>query len=503
MHKDNYIIEMNHITKRFGGTLALDDASLFVKKGEIHALVGENGAGKSTMMRILAGASIPDQGIIQVHGSQVHFNSIRDALLKKGIGMVFQEGALIPTISVAENIFMLQEAVGTGARPVNWRAIVTKAKEILQELGVDLDVSLDAEEYSLEERCLVEVARNLVMNVQILILDELGATLTFTEMENVFRVLLQLKEKGCTVIFISHRLEEVMGFADRVTVFRKGKDVATLTKEEVTQDKLVSLMTGGIIDYSRRGKETVKGEPPVLSLNGLRIGETDINLHLYPGQIIGLAGVTGSGRSELLRTIFGLERRPGKFIVRGKETAIRTPLEAINHRIGYLPKERKLEGIISDESIIVNTTCMLINSLQKNLFLNKQQEIQITSECMERFSVVYGTLENNIEALSGGNQQKVLFSRLLCAGIEILLCDEPTRGVDIGARQFIHQQIIEHVRNGGAVIISSSELPELIKLCDQILVMRKGSVVAEFAGEKVNEEQIIAAMCSDQKTDRR
>ncbi len=498
MEQDNYIIKMDKITKRFGGTLALEEASLFVRKGEIHALVGENGAGKSTLMRILSGACITDKGTIQIQGKDVALRSSKEALINYGIGMVFQEGTLVPTISVAENIFIPQEAIGSGARLVNWASIIKKAKEVLNELGVNINVQLDAGEYSLEERCLIEVARNLVMNVRILILDELGATLTASEMSNVFEILLKLKDKGCTIIFISHRLEEVMDFADSVTVLRKGKNVSTLERNEVTHDKLVELMTGGVVDYSRKEKEVVAHETPLLRLENFQIkGGNKINLNLFPGKIIGLAGVAGSGRSEMLRAIFGIDPYKGKIFINGHEATIHNPMHAIAYRIGYLPKERKLEGIISDDSVVLNTTCMSLKLISKSGFLIRQKEIELTKEGVEKFSISCGSIENVIDSLSGGNQQKVLFTRLISAGTNILLCDEPTRGVDISSRQLLHEQILQHAIRGGGVIISSSELPELFKLSDLVVVMRKGTVVGQYSFEEVNEEKIISAMCSD------
>jgi ABC-type sugar transport system ATPase subunit len=486
------LLEARGISKSFPGVRALSRVDLDVRRGEVHALLGENGAGKSTLMHILAGVFRPDEGVMRMAGREVRFHDAR-AAQEAGVAMVFQERSLAGPLSVAENVFF-------GRQPVRRWGIVDKAKlhkqtrEILDDLGIAIDPATPLEHLSPAQQQMVEIAKALSLDACLLVLDEPTSTLTETETAVLFRVIKRLKQRGAGIVYISHRMGEVFQICDRMTVLRDGVCQGTFLKEEVTQDELISRMVGRKPGFERtaRTKRAAEGTPAI-EVRDLSDGRLVKNVSFVAraGEITAFAGLAGSGRTELAMSIFGA--RPmisGTIFVHGRPVKIRSPIDAIAAGVGYLPEDRKESGLFLEMSVAANVTAASLNRFGDWWLNDKAMERQ-TAAMASQMRLTTGTRGRKVQELSGGNQQKVILARWLLVRPPILIADEPTRGIDIGAKQEVHQLLRGLADEGTAVVLISSELPEILAVADRILVMREGRLVGEVPRDGATEENIM------------
>ncbi|PLR76704.1 D-xylose ABC transporter ATP-binding protein [Bacillus sp. V3-13] len=483
-------MELENISKAFQGVQALSDVSLKIHGGQIHCLVGENGAGKSTMIKILAGYYKPDQGEITIDGHQVSFSSPRDSK-NHGISVIHQELLLVPHLTVAENI-SLGDWPKNNRKMINWKNMKKRAEDALNKLGANVDPEAKVSSLSTGEQQLVEIARSLSMETKVLILDEPTASLSESETQRLLQLVKNLRNKGLAILYVSHRLEEVFELADMITVFRDGKLVASAAKKEITPNNVVRLMVGR--DVSLERTRAVKHGKKVLEVRNLkRSGAVeDVSFDLHEGEILGLGGLVGSGRTEIFRCLFGVDPiDSGDIIINGKETQIKSAMDAINLGIGFVPEDRKTQGLVLSGSVKDNASLSILNRIKKFGWINKQREKEIVQSYKEQLRIKTPTLDTSVISLSGGNQQKVVLARWLATNPKILLLDEPTRGVDVGARAEIQSMIENLVSKGLAIIIISSDLMELLALSDRILVIREGRNVAELTGDKITKEEVL------------
>jgi rhamnose transport system ATP-binding protein len=484
----------SHLTKSYAGVRALADASLDVRAGEIHALVGENGAGKSTLVRVLTGATSPDSGTVVIDGHAVErFTPIEARRL--GVVAIHQHPALFPDLSVAENLALGAEAGGAFSR-VDWPARRAHAREALARVGADIDVDREAASLSLPEQQLVEMARALGVRARLLILDEPTASLTPREVDRLFDLLKDLRAGGVAIVYISHRLEELPRLADRVTVLRDGRTVATHAMVEVDAAALIKLMVGREV-ASVFPKRQVAIGVPVLEVEGLssrEAGVSDVSLTVRRGEIVGLAGLVGAGRTELARVLFGLAARDtGSVRIAGRDVRPRSPEQAISSGVAYLPEDRRRHGVVLDLPVSSNLTLASLALVSRHGLLDRAAERATASRLVEALSVKTASLETPVRELSGGNQQKVALGRWLARAPDLLILDEPTQGVDVGAKAEIHRLIGDLAAQGMGVLLISSELLEVMGMSDRILVMRHGRLVAEFDRATADAESVMAA----------
>lgn len=494
MKESNYELEMKNITKRFGGVLALSDVSLTVRHGEIHALIGENGAGKSTLVKILAGACKKDSGSIWLNGEQVNIAAPKDAK-QLGIAVIYQEFMLAPDLSVAENIYL--DEMGSGKLFLHWREMRQNAKKWLEKLGFDdIDPRTKVRDLSVAYQQITEICKNLMHNSRILVLDEPTAVLTFTEIQKLFQVLRQLRKEGVSIIYISHRLDEIFELSDRITVLKDGKYVDTVDTPSISKEQLVTMMVGREISQMFP-KRNVKIGEEVLRVKGLYAGKTVQNVSFYvrSGEILGFSGLVGSGRTETMRAVFGADKKErGEITYLGEKVTFLDCRSAINHGFGMLPENRKEQGLLLDQSIRINSTLTVLNKkISKAGFLLHGKEKNFVRELLGSISTKYGSTEDKVSSLSGGNQQKVSLAKWIAADCRCIVLDEPTRGVDVGAKVEIYELIAQIAEQGVAVIMISSEMPEIIGLCDRVVVMRQGKVTGEFSKEEITENNLIKA----------
>lgn len=494
MKESNYELEMKNITKRFGGVLALSDVSLTVRHGEIHALIGENGAGKSTLMKILAGACKKDSGTIWLNGEQVNIAAPKDAK-QLGIAVIYQEFMLAPDLSVAENIYL--DELGSGKLFLHWREMRQNAKKWLEKLGFDdIDPRTKVRDLSVAYQQITEICKNLMHNSRILVLDEPTAVLTITEIQKLFQVLKQLRKEGVSIIYISHRLDEIFELSDRITVLKDGKYVDTVDTSSISKEQLVTMMVGREISQMFPKRNAKIGEE-VLRVKGLCAGKTVQNVSFYvrSGEILGFSGLVGSGRTETMRAVFGADKKDsGESTYLGEQVTFRDCRSAITHGFGMLPENRKEQGLLLDQSIRINSTLAVLNKkISKAGFIPHRQEKNFVRELLESISTKYGSTEDKVNSLSGGNQQKVSLAKWIAVDCRCIVLDEPTRGVDVGAKVEIYELITQIAEQGVAVIMISSEMPEIIGLCDRVVVMRQGKVTGEFSKEDITENNLIKA----------
>ncbi len=489
------ILELNHITKTFPGVTALDDVHFDIHPGEVHALLGENGAGKSTLIKIASGVYQPDAGEILVQGEIVRFGSPHDAQAH-GIATIYQELLLYPELSVAENIFM-GHAPRTRLGAVDWPAMRTKAQEILASLNIyDMDVTRKVGSLTVGNRQRVEIAKALSMNARVLIMDEPTAAITEADVERLFSTIELLKERQVGIVYISHRLNEVFVIGDRVTVLRDGRYVGTEPMEGMTEDRLVGMMVGRTIDNMFPKLDVQPGEV-VLEVRGLTRGRMvrDVSFQIRQGEIVGMAGLVGAGRSETAQTIFGFTpAQSGTILVEGREVTIKSPAEAMRHGIAYLPEDRGTQGLIRPMTLCENTSMTTLQRLSRATFINRQKELALAQSTIEKLSIRAYSPFQIVGKLSGGNQQKVVVGKWLATSPRVLIVDEPTRGIDVGAKAEIHRLISELAQQGLAILMISSELPEILGMSDRILVMREGRLVAELSRAEATQENIGMAM---------
>ena len=497
MNEENVFIELKNIRKIFPGVVALENVNFDVRYGEVHALVGENGAGKSTLIKILGGAYQPDGGEIFIEGKKISISSTSMAQHLK-IAVIYQEFNLIPELSVAENIFIGREPK-IGKTFINWNKLNYDAAEILKKLDIDINPRKFISDLSVAEKQMVEIAKSLSMDARLIIMDEPTATLTEKEVVKLFSIIGELRKKGVSIVYISHRLDEAFRLSDRITVLRDGKKIETKKTSETNQDEIVSLMVGKIVkDYFAGKKEKTTDRDIVIEVKNYNIADYvhNVNFKLYKGEILGLAGVLGSGIHHLLRSLYGAaQKTEGEVFFEGKSVDIKNASEAIKLGIGYVTEDRKGEGLLNDMSVLQNISIIIIKFLTffKGIFIRQKKELDVFNKIAKELDIKYANINQRIIYLSGGNQQKVVMGRTLVSNCKVLILLEPTRGIDVGAKAEIHKIMVELANRGISIIMTSSELPELVNLTDRCLVLYKGKLVAEFNRENMNEEKLVAA----------
>ncbi|MDR5009580.1 sugar ABC transporter ATP-binding protein [Agrobacterium fabacearum] len=488
------ILNMTNIHKAFGPVRALRTAAFELRRGEIHALAGENGAGKSTLMHIIDGILQPDGGEILLDGKPVKISS-PNAANRLGIGFVHQEIALCPEISVAENMFM-SETGQSKSWFMNYRDLGKRAATILKEIG-DIDPASRAGDLSISQQQIVEIAKALTLDCRILILDEPTAALTETEAQTLFRIMHRLAERGIAIIYISHRMAEIFEHCDRITVMRDGCHIRTENISEISPEEVVNSMVGRVLDklYPPKLAEEEKSNDVILSVRGLNEGKRvfDVDFDLRRGEILGLAGLIGAGRSEIVRAVCRLEGKPkGEVTLRGRPLRLKDYRDSIREGLVYLSEDRKGEGLFLNMSIAANVSALDVGRISNGMgFIERRKEMKRADELGRRLKLRANSVGDAVSTLSGGNQQKVALAKMLSVEPQVVFLDEPTRGVDVGAKAEIHRQIRELAREGVGVIVISSELPELIGVSDRVLVVREGRIAGEVEGEDMTEEKIM------------
>ena len=471
------LLTMTGMTKRFGNVVALDDVDFSLEAGEVHALVGENGAGKSTLMKVLAGVQPPDAGSMTLAGETVRFANVNEAQAH-GVVMVYQELALVPTLSVAENLFL-----GRLPRLVDYRTLLARSRELLAEVELDLEPDREVERLSIGERQLIEIARALAREGRVLVLDEPTAALSATETERLFALIDKVRDGGVSVVYISHRLEEVFRIADRVTVLRDGRRVGTKTVAQSSAEEIVQLMVGKAVRRYQRPGRSAERRLGAFELAGPGLQPTTITLR--SGEIVGLAGVIGSGRERVLPTAFGLQGS-----ARWNELVIGSPREAIGAGIVLVPSDRSTQGLVLELSVQENVSLATLERLQRFGFMQRSREREQTRTWITRLSLRPPEPHKPVRELSGGNQQKVVIAKVLATEPRVLLLDEPTRGVDVGARAELYDVIDDLSTRGLGLLLSSSDTEELLGLSDRILVFRGGAVTTELLSPYEYEEVV-------------
>ncbi|MGG1444545.1 sugar ABC transporter ATP-binding protein [Brevibacillus laterosporus] len=488
------LLEMKGICKSFPGVKVLDQVELTVRPGELVALMGENGAGKSTLMKILGGIYTKDSGTITVKGQSVPEMTTKLAA-ELGIGIIHQELNLISHLSVAENIFLGREFTYGKTKFINWKKLRQEAKIYLDQLGIQVDPDTKVGDLSVGQQQMIEIAKALSLQADILVLDEPTAALTNREIDALFEVIFALKNKGVGMIYISHRMEEIFQVSDRITVLRDGQYVGTKVTAETSMDELVKMMVGREITDRFPKVDVSLGEEKLrvdhLSVKGKL---ADVSFAVQAGEILGFAGLMGAGRSEVAKAIFGLERlESGSIKVEGRSVTINKPKDAIAAGIAFVTEDRKEEGLVLSLSVRENIALPNLSSLSSLGVLYKQKEQQLADETINKLLVKTHSSEQRVGSLSGGNQQKVVIGKWLATAPKILILDEPTRGVDIGAKKEIYDLMNRLAQAGVAIIMISSELPEVLGMSDRIIVMHEGKMTGEFSREEATQEIIMHA----------
>ncbi len=486
------ILEIEGIRKEFPGVVALDDVRFRLRRGTVHALMGENGAGKSTLMKIIAGIYTPDQGTIRLNGEDVSFTGPLDAL-ERGIAMIHQELALMPYMTVAENIWIRRE-------PVNRIGIIDHGRmfamtqELFDRLGIRIDPRAEVRLLTVAQRQMVEIAKAVSHESEVLIMDEPTSALTETEVEHLFRIIRDLKARGIGIVYITHKMNELFEIADEFSVFRDGTYVGTHASSEVTRDDIIRMMVGREITEMFPKQDAEIGDV-ILSVEGLTVEGTfhDISFDLRKGEILGVAGLVGSGRSNVAEALFGVvPATSGKIRIDGAEVAITTPLQAMRHGMAFLTEDRKDTGCFLQLSILENMQmAMLCDNMVRRGFVEQGRINDLCDGMSKTLRVKTPNMEERIENLSGGNQQKVLIARWLLTNPRILILDEPTRGIDVGAKAEIHRLISRLAAQGLAVIMISSELPEILGMSDRIMVMHEGHMTGILNRDEASQVKIM------------
>lgn len=493
-----YILEMKNITKEFPGVKALSDVNLKIKKGEIHSLCGENGAGKSTLMKVLSGV-YPYKtytGDIIINGKVQNFHKISDSE-QAGVAIIYQELALVKDVSVAENIFLGKLINKAGI--INWDLVYAKSKEILEEMEVNIDLDEKVGNIGVGQQQLVEIAKALVLNADILILDEPTAALTEHEVDILLKILLKLKEKGVTCIMISHKLNEVFEVSDNITVLRDGQTIKTMSASETNEDEIIKYMVGRELTQRypqsdrKAGEKVLEVEHMTYSDENGKVLVEDVNFHVCSGEIIGISGLMGAGRTEMISSVFGFinGKKTGTVKINGELVNIKNPTDAINEGMAFLSEDRKRYGLIQGQTICNNISISSLKQVSNHGVLNASREYSETTKFSKEIGVKANSVGVNVETLSGGNQQKVLLARCLMTKPKVLFLDEPTRGIDVGAKYEIYVLMNALAKQGTAIIMVSSELPEIIGMSDRVLVMREGKISGELDKSELTQENVM------------
>lgn len=497
------LLRMSLIRKRFSGVQALDDAGLEMLPGEIHALLGENGAGKSTLIKILSGAQQPDSGTIEFSGQTVVMVSPHDAQ-RRGIATIYQEFTLAPNMTIAENVFIGREP-GVGFF-VDWRKMASETRAITKRLGLELQPMAIVRGLSVAEQQMVEIGRALSMKSRLIVMDEPTSALSSTEVEKLFRIARELKAHGLSIIFVTHRLEEVMQICDRYTVLRDGRLVGSGAIADITIDGIIRLMVGREVKALFAHREREIAGDVVLRVEGLnRQGNAqdqnatvlaDVGFEVRRGEILGVAGLVGAGRTEMARAVFGADAfDSGRVIINGREVHIRSPQDAIRNGIGLVPEDRKQQALFLALAVRINLSMASHRQILRwGVFIDETAERAMVEEYRQKLNIRMASPEQLIASLSGGNQQKVTLARWLALRPKVLIVDEPTRGIDIGAKVEVHNLLFEMAETGIAVVAISSELPEVLAISDRIITMREGRVTGEIKREDATEEILMSMM---------
>ncbi|MDQ0112145.1 sugar ABC transporter ATP-binding protein [Paenibacillus harenae] len=494
MAKTEYVLELNGITKVFPGVKALNDVYFKLRPGEIHALMGENGAGKSTFIKVITGVYSPDGGEMYLDGEKVEFRHPTDAQ-KRGIAAIYQHVTCYPDLSVTENIFMGHEKVQRGTGRILWKEMHEEAGRLLKELGAAFSPKTVMGALSVAEQQIVEIAKALSVDAKIIIMDEPTAALTKNESEELYRITERLRDKGAAIIFISHRFEDMYRLASKVTVFRDAKYIGTWNVDEISNHDLIIAMVGREISQLFPKKDALLGDE-LLRLDSLgRTGYfADVSFTLRRGEILGLTGLVGAGRTEVCQTLFGIEKPDkGRIHYKGKPLQLRNPRDAMRHGIGYLPEDRQKQGLVLQWGIGRNVSLPTLEKFAVQGAINSRKELETAKSLAEKVNVKAKSVFDLVSSLSGGNQQKVVFAKLLNAELDVLILDEPTKGVDVGAKSAIYEMISDLACSGYGVILVSSEMPEIIGMCDRVAVMREGRITAMLDREGLTQEAILSA----------
>jgi ribose transport system ATP-binding protein len=499
------MLAMRHIDKAFSGVPALIDAHLEVGQHEVRALIGENGAGKSTLIKVLTGVYRRDGGEITFAGQAAAFASPSQAQ-RGGIATIFQEVNLVPHRSVAENISLGQEPKRFGL--LNWRAMNTRARDLLGRLAIDIDVTRPLGDYPIATQQMTAIARALSFDARLVIMDEPTSSLAEQEVETLFTVIRRLKQDGVSIVFVSHRLDELYAVCDTITVMRDGRTVLDAAMSDVSRYQLVSTMLGRDLTVSERERRHVDAVPDggesLVSVRQVsnEPAVLDVSLDLRAGEVVGMAGLLGSGRSETARAIFGADPvGRGELVVSGEPVRFKSPRDAIRRKFAFLSEDRKLEGIIPEMSVRENMTLALLPRLTRRGIVNTKAQQEIVERFIARLGIKTAGPDQKVRELSGGNQQKVLLARWLCMNPELLILDEPTRGIDVGAKQEIQELVRELADEGLAVLLISSEIEEIISGADRVVVLRDGRDVARLRGEEITADALMAAMAEGSATE--
>jgi rhamnose transport system ATP-binding protein len=488
------ILALEHITKTFPGVRALDDVGFELRKGEIHALMGENGAGKSTLIKVITGVYQPDSGRILLDGRSVSIRGPLDSQ-RLGIAAIYQHVTCYPDLSVAENIFIGHEKVDPLTRRIHWKELHAQAAELLGSLDADFDSKAIMGNLSVAQQQIVEIAKALSTRARIIIMDEPTAPLTKRESEDLYRIAEGLRDKGVSIVFISHRLEDMYRLASRVTVFRDSRYVGTWPVDAISRDQLIVAMVGRSITQLFPKRKVAIGEE-VLKVEGLsRTGYfKDVSFSVRKGEILAITGLVGAGRTEVCEAIYGITRADsGRVLLAGEELRAAHPSEALERGLGYLPEDRLKQGLVLEWAIAANVTLPSLERFSRFGWMNRRREELKAKELAERLEVKANSVHDLVATLSGGNQQKVIVAKLLTGNMKVIILDEPTKGVDVGAKAAIFEIMNELAQAGYGIVMVSSEMPEVLGMSDRIVVMREGRVSATLDTADATQEKILSA----------
>ncbi len=495
MNATESILHISNVNKSFPGVKALDAINLEIRRGEVHALLGENGAGKSTLVKIIVGAHKKDTGTILFDGVPREFISPADAY-KNGISIIYQETSLIPQLTVLQNIFLGQEHIHTFLRIFDQKRLIREYEELCEKVGFHFNRNEQARNLSVAEQKMVEILKAMAHQASFIIMDEPTDSLADAEIQHLFDIIRDLRHHQMTVLYITHYLDEVFQIADRLTVLRDGKNVGTVNTGDVTMRDVVKMMVGQ--EIARGTGREIKQIEQREAIRVDRLSRApllkNVSFRAYKGEILGITGVIGAGKTELARAIFGADAiDEGTIILEGTPCAIGSPVEAVKQGIGMLPEDRKYLGLLLDQEVYKNITLAAIDQAISGIFLQKRQELLMTDKMVKRLDIKVSTPYQAVKYLSGGNQQKIVIGKWLTASPKVLIMDEPTRGIDVGAKNEVYQIMRQLAEEGTCIIFISSEVPEILEVSDRILVMNKGTIHAKYA-RGTSQEEIMQAM---------
>lgn len=486
---EQVLLKMKNVTKKFPGVVALDDVSLTLNRGEVHALLGENGAGKSTLIKVLGGIYIPDQGEIEIDGEKRTINSVAVSQ-ECGIGIIHQEISLVPEMTVAQNIYLGRE---NGRVFINQRENVKKVAELLEYLEFDINANDIVSKLSIAKQQIVEIAKALSMNSRIIVMDEPTAAITDNDTRKLFKIIERLKNDGIGIIYISHRMDELFEIADNITILRDGKYIGTVKTKETDRNELISMMVG------RQLEEIYNYDQGSLSENVLEVENlsskyvSDINIQLRKGEILGFSGLVGAGRTEFARALFGIDPiQSGTVKIKGREVKINSPKDAIKNGIALVPEDRKGQGLVLGNTVQFNTLLVVLDKFIKGCIVNKKKANSIVSEEVSSLRIKTPSFTTLVSSLSGGNQQKIVLAKWLENTPDIIILDEPTRGIDVGAKMEIYDLIFRLAKKDVSVILISSDMSEIINLSTRVVVMREGKITGILDKSELKQEKIMA-----------